>query len=290
MLAHAELAMREAKRGGVGCTRYFHAAMNEAREVRLRIEAGLRRALLEQAFVLHYQPKVRLDDGGLQGVEALLRWTDAELGPMSPELFIPIAEEAGLVNAIDRWVIGAACAQLAAWRAAGCSIPGVAVNVSASLVCREDLAGLIHVLLQEHGLAPSDLTLELTERLLLGDDGHAQQQMRQLSELGVRISLDDFGTGYSSLSYLRRLPVGELKLDRSFVRDLEHDDGDRALAVAILGIGRALGLPVVAEGVETEGQRRILLKAGCGLSQGWLFARALPAHELAAWARVQPAA
>ena len=287
LLIHAELAMMDAKRAGPSNTRYFYSAMNEALDTRLRIEAGLRRALQEHTFQLHFQPKVRLADGKIYGVEALLRWTDPELGSMPPDRFIPVAEESGLIVAIDRWVMGAALAQLARWRAAGLSGLSMAINVSPPLIRQENVAGMIESWLSQHGLDASDITLELTERLMLEDDAHASLQLHSLDAMGVKLSLDDFGTGYSSLSYLRRLPVRELKLDRSFVRDLETDADDRALATAIVGIGKTLGLAVVAEGVETEGQRRILLDAGCSLAQGWLFAKAMPADELAAWAEAR---
>jgi len=281
LLSNAELAMYEAKRAGLACTRFFHRAMNEALDARLRIEAALRRAIDHEAFVLHFQPKVRLSDSALAGAEVLLRWTDSELGAVPPDRFIPVAEEAGLVSAIDRWVLGAACAQIAKWRAAGMTVPPLAVNVSPPLILQNDVARLVSTLLREHGLSPDDLTLELTERLLLEDDEHAREQLRQIDAMGVRISLDDFGTGYSSLSYLKRLPVSELKLDRSFTRDLETDTDGRALATAIIGIGQTFGLAVVAEGVETEGQRRILLEAGCELAQGWLFAPAMAGDAFA---------
>ena len=287
LLVHAELAMMDAKRSGPANTRYFYAALNDALDMRLRIEAGLRRALQEHTFQLHFQPKVRLVDGSLYGVEALLRWTDAELGPVAPDRFIPVAEETGLIVAIDRWVLGAAFAQMARWRAEGLTGLSMAINVSPPLIRQENVAGMLASWLSQYGLNPGDITLELTERLMLEDDEHASLQLRSLDGMGVQLSLDDFGTGYSSLSYLRRLPVRELKLDRSFVRDLETDGDDRALAIAILGIGKTLGLAVVAEGVETEGQRRILLDAGCSLAQGWLFAKAMPADELAAWAHAK---
>jgi diguanylate cyclase (GGDEF)-like protein len=283
LLRNADLAMYEAKRAGRDCTRYFHQAMNHALDERLRVETALRRALRQQAFRLHYQPKLRLADGALFGVEALLRWTDEELGAMAPDRFIPVAEEVGLISAIDAWVLDAACAQLAAWRAAGLAVPGVAVNVSPPRFRLDDLAAHVARLLQQHRLQASDLTLELTERLMLDDDEHALSQLHALHGMGVRLSVDDFGTGYSSLSYLKRLPLSELKLDRSFVCELESDADDRALAAAIVGIGRTLGLAVVAEGVETPGQRQALLEMGCEAAQGWLFARALPAQEFEGW-------
>ncbi len=283
LLKNADLAMYEAKSAGRDCARFFHQAMNQELDRRLALEAGLRRALRQQAFELHYQPKVSLKDGRVAGVEVLLRWTDAELGAVPPDVFIPIAEEAGLVTTIDRWVLESACAQLARWRAAGTPIPHVAVNVSPPRFRQDDVAGQLAALLAQHGLQPQEVTLEVTERLMLDDDEHIRAQLQALDVMGVRLSVDDFGTGYSSLSYLKRLPVSELKLDRSFVRDLENDPDDRALSAAIIGIGRTLGLSVVAEGVETEGQRQALLALGCEYGQGWLFARPMPAEQLLAW-------
>ncbi|HEY4082524.1 MAG TPA: EAL domain-containing protein [Burkholderiaceae bacterium] len=283
LMKNVDLAMYGAKGAGRDCTRFFHQAMNQQLDRRLRIEAGLRRALRLNGFRLNFQPKVSLSDGVLRGVEALLRWTDEELGPVAPDVFIPVAEEAGLITAIDAWVLAAACEQLAVWRAAGVPVPTLAVNVSPPRFRLDDLAGDVAALLRRHGLQAQDLTLEVTERLMLEDDEHARDQLQLLDAMGVRLSVDDFGTGYSSLSYLKRLPVTELKLDRSFVRDLETDANDRALAAAIVGIGRSLSLTVVAEGVETPGQRQALLDMGCEVAQGWLFARAMPAQELAGW-------
>ena len=283
LLKNADLAMYEAKRAGRDCVRFFHQAMNQELDRRLAIETGLRRALRQDAFSLHYQPKVGLADGRLSGLEVLLRWTDPELGVVPPDVFIPIAEEAGLITAIDRWVLESACAQLGRWRAAGVSIPHVAVNVSPPRFRQEEVAGHLAALLSQHGLQPHDVALEVTERLMLEDDEHIRAQLHALDTMGVRLSVDDFGTGYSSLAYLKRLPVSELKLDRSFVRDLETDPDDRALSAAIVGIGRTLGFSVVAEGVETEGQRQALLALGCEFGQGWLFARAMPAQALLDW-------
>lgn len=285
LLKNAELAMYEAKRAGRNCTRYFMPAMNQALAERMRMEGALRGALAGNALSLHYQPKLRLSDGHVVGVEALLRWTDAQLGVVTPDRFIPVAEDCGLINALDAWVLATACAQLASWRSAGLTVPSMAVNVSPLRFYQDDVAADVARLLVRHGLQAQDLTLEVTERLMLDDNLQAREQLRALDAMGVRLSVDDFGTGYSSLSYLKRLPVSELKLDQSFVRDLEHDAEDRALASAVIGIGRALGLAVVAEGVETEGQRRVLLEAGCEAAQGYLFARPQAAADFEAWFR-----
>ncbi|MET0520131.1 MAG: EAL domain-containing protein, partial [Burkholderiaceae bacterium] len=197
--------------------------------------------------------------------------------------FIPLAEDCGLINALDAWVLETACAQLADWRARGLPVAGMAVNVSPSRFYQDEIAREVDALLRRHELPADALTLEVTERLMLQDQGPASRQLLALDQMGVRLSVDDFGTGYSSLSYLKRLPVAELKLDKSFVRDLETDADDRALAGAVIGIARALSLAVVAEGVETEAQRRVLLELGCDAAQGWLFARPMAAAELEAW-------
>jgi diguanylate cyclase (GGDEF)-like protein len=287
LLKNADIAMYEAKNAGRGCTRHFLRAMNEALGERLRLEAALRAALAGHALELHYQPKIRLRDGAVVGVEALLRWFDPQLGQVTPDRFIPVAEECGLVSALDAWVLEAACAQLAAWQAGGQGIDGISVNVSPVRFQQDDVAAHVGRLLRQHGLAAAQLTLEVTERLMLDDDGRTREQLNRLDAMGVRLSVDDFGTGYSSLSYLKRLPVAELKLDKSFVRDLETDADDRALAGAVIGIGRALGLTVVAEGVETDGQRRLLLEAGCELAQGYWFARPQATAQLEDWLRTR---
>ena len=290
LLKNADIAMYEAKRAGRDCARFFLHAMNQALDERLDIEAALRHALSHHLLQLHFQPKVRLDDRRLVGVEALLRWHDAQRGWVPPDRFIPVAEESGLINALDAWVLAESCAQLARWRSQGIVVPGLSVNVSPQRFHQDDVAAHARALLARHGLAASDLTLEVTERLMLDDTSRPREQLQQLHEMGVGVSVDDFGTGYSSLSYLKRLPVTELKLDKSFVRDLEQDADDRALSSAVIGIGRSLGLTVVAEGVETDGQREILLSMGCDAAQGWLFGRPMAAEALAGWIAAQTAA
>ena len=290
LLKNADIAMYEAKRAGRDCARFFLHAMNQALDERLDIEAALRHALSHHLLQLHFQPKVRLDDRRLVGVEALLRWHDAQRGWVPPDRFIPVAEESGLINALDAWVLAESCAQLARWRSQGIVVPGLSVNVSPQRFHQDDVAAHARALLARHGLAASDLTLEVTERLMLDDTSRPREQLQQLHEMGVGVSVDDFGTGYSSLSYLKRLPVTELMLDKSFVRDLEQDADDRALSSAVIGIGRSLGLTVVAEGVETDGQREILLSMGCDAAQGWLFGRPMAAEALAGWIAAQAAA
>ncbi|WP_282823444.1 EAL domain-containing protein [Pelomonas sp. V22] len=282
LLKNADLAMYEAKAAGRNCARFFLREMNAALDERLKLEGALRHALVNGGLSLHYQPKRRLADDALVGVEALLRWQDPTLGSVPPDRFIPVAEESGLINAVDAWVLEAACAQMAAWREAGIAVPSVSVNVSPLRFLQDDVATHVRQQLQRHDLHAEQLTLEVTERLMLDDDGAARAQLAELDRMGVQISVDDFGTGYSSLSYLKRLPLRELKLDKRFVADLATDADDRALARAVIGIGKGLKLTVVAEGVETEAQRRILLEAGCEVAQGWLLGRPMTAAALAA--------
>jgi diguanylate cyclase (GGDEF)-like protein len=283
LVKNAEMAMYEVKRGGRGASRFFTSMMNDVVAQRMQMESALRQALAARGMALHYQPKMCLDGSGCAGVEALVRWTDPELGAVPPDRFVALAEECGLIGAIDAWVLETACAQLAAWRRAGVPVPSMSVNVSPLRFHSDDVPAHVRRLLALHGLEPAALMLEVTERVMLDDDERTRADLRTLHEMGVRLSVDDFGTGYASLGYLKRLPVSELKLDKSFVDDLEREASDRALADAVIGIGRALGLEVVAEGVETPGQRDLLIRAGCAIAQGFLFTPALPADELAAW-------
>jgi diguanylate cyclase (GGDEF)-like protein len=283
LVKNAEMAMYEVKRAGRGASRFFTTTMNDVVAQRMQMESALRQVLATGGLALHYQPKMWLDGSGCAGVEALVRWNDPVLGDVPPDRFIALAEECGLIGAIDAWVLETACAQLAAWQREGVPVPNMSVNVSPLRFHSDDVPAHVRRLLSLHALKPSALMLEVTERVMLSDDERTREGLRTLHEMGVRLSVDDFGTGYSSLGYLKRLPVSELKLDKSFVNDLEHEASDRALAEAVIGIGQALGLQVVAEGVETPGQREWLARAGCTVAQGFLFTRALPADELVAW-------
>lgn len=283
LMRNADIAMYEAKRDGRGCVRFFLASMNENARWRMQMESALRQAMSREALELHYQPKVLLGRPGLAGVEALVRWTHPEFGRVPPDQFIPLAEDCGLINALDAWVLERACAQLAEWQSRGLPIPAMAVNLSAQRFRQDDVPAHVRLVLQRYRLPPTALTLEITERLMLIDEPRIRADLDSLNRLGVHLSVDDFGTGYSSLSYLKRLPVDELKLDRSFVRDIETDEGDRALASAVMGIGRSLGQTVVAEGVETLEQHQFLLQAGCPVAQGYYYAKPMPASEIEPW-------
>ncbi|WP_395789858.1 putative bifunctional diguanylate cyclase/phosphodiesterase [Aquimonas sp.] len=283
LMRNADIAMYEAKRDGRGCVRFFLSSMNESARWRLQMESALRLAISREALELHYQPKVLLGKPGLAGVEALVRWTHPELGRIAPDQFIPLAEDCGLINALDAWVLERACAQLSDWLQRGLPIPAMAVNLSAQRFSQDDVPAHVRIVLQRYNLPPQALTLEITERLMLNDEPRIRADLDSLNRLGVHLSVDDFGTGYSSLSYLKRLPVDELKLDRSFVNDIETDPGDRALASAVIGIGKSLGQNVVAEGVETAEQHRFLLEAGCPVAQGYYYARPMAAADIELW-------
>ena len=249
---------------------------------RARMDEALRMALREGYLVVHYQPKVGADRK-LAGFEALVRMNHPVHGMIPPLSFIPVAESNGLIVPLGAWVLDEVCRQIAAWESRGLSPVSVAVNVSPAEICRPEFAKSVQDCLARHGVASSSLELELTESLLINAAGVAQGQLQALRNLGVRLSIDDFGTGYSSLSYLHRLPVDAIKLDRSFVQSIDTDPLAHRLVQAMVGVAHGLGLNVVAEGVETEGQRDALLTAGCSLMQGFLFARPQPAGDLEAF-------
>ena len=284
LLRHADLAMHRAKTEGGGSFRFFSADMNRLAQERVALETALREALRRDQLHLHYQPQVLAHPPHpLYGVEVLLRWDHPQLGPISPARFVPLAEESGLIGDLGRWVLRNAMAQLADWRLRGVAIPRVAVNLSASNFEDPQLLDELLRLLQHHGLSPSDITLEMTESVMLSPQPRVLDNIAAMQAAGLALSLDDFGTGYSSLSHLHRLPIHELKLDMSFVRDLEHSMSARALTNSVLRIGESLRKHVVAEGVETDRQRRLLAGLGCEVLQGFLFSPPLPADELEAW-------
>jgi len=280
LLRSADLAMYRAKeRGGNDyqiCTPAIHASIVE----RMDLESDLRRALQEGEFVLHYQPQVDLRTGRVCGVEALLRWQHPERGLVLPAEFIPLAEKTGLIPRLGEWVLRTACAQYKAWQEAGLRCTSVAVNVSPRQLQQPDLIDTVAQVLQETGLGASSLRLEITESAVMRDVEMAVNFLRDLRGMGVEISVDDFGTGYSSLSHLKRLPIDEVKIDRSFVQGVPADLDDAAIVTAIIGLAESLNLRVVAEGVETSEQLAFLKEHGCHIMQGYLFARPVPARGL----------
>ena len=280
LLKRADLAMYQAKAAGRNTLRFFDPEMQAAASARAALEADLRQGLLRNEFMLYYQQVVD-DQGNITGVEALLRWHHPERGLVSPGEFIPVAEQTGLILPLGQWVLEAACAQLVAWSTKPHTQRlTIAVNVSARQFKHPEFSNHILSLLRLSGANPYRLKLELTESLLLSDFDEVIVKMSELRSIGVGFSLDDFGTGYSSLAYLKRLPLDQLKIDQSFVRDVLTDPNDAAIARTILNLARSLDLGVVAEGVETAGQRDFLLRNGCKAFQGYFFGRPVPVEQL----------
>ena len=279
---HAETAMFHAKSLGRDRAVRFTPQLEQAVSERLSLESRLRRALQRGEFVLHYQPQVSLRSGALTGVEALVRWEDPELGLLPPANFIPALEEAGLILLLGGWVLREACATASAWHQAGEPVL-VAVNISALQFRQPDFVEGVAAALVECGLPPHLLELEVTEGVVMDGASGVRATLVRLRTLGVRLSIDDFGTGYSSLAYLRRFPIDKLKIDQSFVRDMLCDADAAVIVGAIVQLGKALRLEVIAEGVEDEAQAALLAKIGCDEAQGWLYAKAMPATEFEAW-------
>jgi diguanylate cyclase (GGDEF)-like protein/PAS domain S-box-containing protein len=289
LMKNADTAMYHAKEEGRNNAQYFTAAMNAAAGERLELEHALRGALDAHQFELHYQPQVRAASGRICGVEALVRWRHPARGLVSPLDFIPIAEETGLIEPIGAWVLDEACRQLAAWRAAGIGDVTMAVNLSAHQLRSPQLVEMVRAALARHALKENDIELEITESAAMTNPERAIGQLRALRALGVRLAIDDFGTGYSSLAYLKNLPIQTLKLDRSFVHDIETDSNDAAICAATVALAHTLGLEVVAEGVETETQRHFLSNVHrCDYLQGYLFGKPLPAEQLVTLLRAVP--
>ncbi|MEH3087013.1 MAG: EAL domain-containing protein [Xylophilus ampelinus] len=280
LIKQADTAMFRVKGGSRGGYRFYEPQMSVNLLSRMKMEHAMRQALEQEQFRLHYQPQVALDDGALMGAEALIRWTDAERGPVSPAVFIPLAEESGFIVAIGAWVLREAARQAAEWERAGTPVV-VSVNVSAMQFRQADFLDRVRGVLEESGLSPHLMELELTETILVQDADETLERLHALAAIGVRMAIDDFGTGYSSLAYLKKFPIQKLKIDRSFVDGLPDDASDQALVSAMVSMGRALDFAIVAEGVETEAQRDSLIALGCGQYQGYLCSPGLPAEEFA---------
>ena len=283
LLQNADTALYRAKQDGRDTQVRYAREMNIAGVARLVLETELRQAIEKNQLRAYYQPKLRLADGMLIGAEALMRWQHPERGLIPPNHFIPVAEASDLIVTLGDWMLAEVCRQLAAWRDAGLPFLTVAVNLAARHFRESSCVARIEKLLAVHGLTPQMLELELTESTLLETGAQTMETLRALQRLGIGLAIDDFGTGYSSLGYLKRLPITALKIDQSFVRDLEIDSDSRTLAKTIVALGHGLGLKVVAEGVETDNQWRILLEQGCDLAQGYLFSRPLSAEEFVPW-------
>jgi EAL domain-containing protein (putative c-di-GMP-specific phosphodiesterase class I) len=273
--------MYQAKSAGRNTMHFFEPDMQLALRARAQMEVELRHALQHREFVLYYQPVVDANRT-IVGVEALLRWNQPQRGMVSPGEFIPVAEQAGLILPLGQWVLEAACAQLVRWNDSPHTRNlSMAVNVSARQFRHPEFTAQLLALLRVSGANPFRLKLELTESMLLTDIEDVIGKMSEIRAIGVNFSLDDFGTGYSSLSYLKRLPLDQLKIDKSFVRDVLTDPNDAAIVRTILTLAHSLDLTVVAEGVETEGQRAFLMENGCEVFQGYLFGHPVPVEQLA---------
>jgi diguanylate cyclase (GGDEF)-like protein len=281
LLRRADVAMGQARERRAGYAIY-DPDQDPHDPRRLALMGELRRAIERDELVLHYQPKIDVRSGGLAGVEALVRWEHPQKGLLGPGAFVPVAEQTGLIRPLTRWVLGEALRQCRAWRVAGMDVP-VAVNLAVPSLLDPSLPGEVRRLLAESGLEPSRLVLEITETSLMGDPARAGASLEELAGMGVRLAIDDFGTGYSSLAYLKRLPVDEIKIDRTFVSDMTRQPDDAAIVRATIDIARNLGLEVVAEGVETQDVWDELAALGCDLIQGFFAGRPVPAAELETW-------
>jgi diguanylate cyclase (GGDEF)-like protein len=278
---NADMAMYLAKEDGKNGYRFFSKDVKTQSIERLSLESALRRALERNQFSLHYQPKVDMETGQITGVEALLRWTHPDLGSISPAQFIPLAEETGLIVPIGRWVLKEACAQAMAWQRRGLLPLSMAVNLSPRQFADEHLLQDVDEALVASGMSPVLLQLEVTESMMMRNVGRALKVLDAIQSRGIRLAIDDFGTGYSSMSLMKHFPIDTIKIDRSFVRDLPHDSEDQAIAQAIISMGKALGMTVVAEGVENAEQEVFLRTNGCDEMQGYLISKPLPPRQMA---------
>ncbi len=280
LIRNADTAYHRARAQGPGSSQFYTADMNEKARIRLSIETRLRKALEQDQLVLHYQPQVRLDDGRLTGVEALVRWPDAGGRLMAPSDFIPLAEESGLIVPIGELVLDKACRQARQWEESGLPPIDIAVNVSSRQLLDGRIADIVRRVLDDTGLAPQRLKLEITESTLMADVDTTERIMRAFQDLGIRLAIDDFGTGYSSLSYLNRFPVDTLKVDRSFVVTMVAEPRNAAIVHAIVGLAHSLEMRVIAEGVDAEEQLSYLREYGCDAIQGFLVSPPLPPSEI----------
>ena len=283
LLRCADTAMYHAKDSGRGNRQFYQPGMDARAKDVLQQERLLREAIAEGAFVLHYQPQIRLEDGSLQGFEALVRWRHPERGLVGPNEFITFSESRGLITPIGRWVMHEACRQLKAWQDEGLAMVPVAVNLSALEFRQRDVAGELAAVLHTTGLKPRFLEIELTESVLMHHTGQVLETLQAIKTLGVGVAIDDFGTGYSSLAYLKRYPIDKLKIDRSFVTDTPQNTDDVAIVTAIIQMGRSLQLQTIAEGVETPAQMDLLRRLGCDLIQGHAISPPMDAQAARAW-------
>ncbi|MGC1954787.1 MAG: EAL domain-containing protein [Gammaproteobacteria bacterium] len=288
LLKNADLAMYRAKELGRNRYQFYARDMAEEANDRLHLLNALRQAMGRQEFLLHYQPLTHLEDRALVGAEALIRWHHPTMGLIAPDKFIPLAEETREIDVIGEWVLRIACGQLRAWLDAGFPQMRLAVNISGQQLKRGNLAEVARKVIEETGCPAELLDLEITESFIMREADQSIRTLKRLRDLGFELAIDDFGTGYSSLSYLKRIPVTKLKVDRSFVHDIPQDPNNKAIAKAIIGLGKSLGLTVVAEGIETAAQEAFLIGEGCHQGQGYLYSRPVPANDFQEILRLQP--
>jgi len=283
LLKNAGAALREAKEDGRGCYKFYSKEFNARALHRLNVESELRRAIERDELRLHFQPKVDARTERIAGAEVLVRWQHSERGLVGPMEFIPVAEACGLILPLGEWVLEAACLQAQAWREAGLAQIPLSVNVSAEQFRNAGFIDRMSAILHRTGMPTDGLCVELTETVILDKTSATTHAIANLRELGIKLSIDDFGAGYTSLSYLKRLPFGELKIDKSFVDGIESDADSKAIVAAVITLAHNLGLSVVAEGVETTAQHAFLKAKGCDECQGYLFSRPVAADAFAAW-------
>lgn len=285
LLMHADTSMYRAKEAGRNGFQFYQSEMSNRAKARAKLDAAIRQALLLDQFELHYQPQVCMLDGQTIGMEALIRWQHPTMGSVSPVHFIPVAEETGQIVAIGEWVIRTACAQNKAWQQIGMPNLVVAVNLSALQLRQQGFVSLISEILEGTGLDAEFLELEITESMLMDKSDCVTATLNELSALGISLSMDDFGTGYSNLGYLQSFPLDQMKIDRSFVKNLPDNKDSAAITSAILSLGQSLGLRIIAEGVETQSQAAFLRGISCIYAQGYLYSPPLPALEFENWLR-----
>ena len=279
LLQKADVAMYVAKQQGRNNFKHYSSEMDRNTALRMALETSLRGALERDEFLLHYQPKASLVDGTMTGLEALVRWQDSKRGLVSPAQFIPILEESGLIVPVGEWIIDAVCRQISSWQAQGIAVRPVAVNLSARQFKQRELAQAVRATLDRHNVDPSLIQFEITESMLMDDPNAALRVMQDLKSAAIRLSVDDFGTGYSSLAYLKRFPLDELKIDRTFVNDVASDTGNASIILAVINLAHNLKLKVVAEGVENRMQMMFLKTHGCNEMQGYYFARPMGVEQ-----------
>ena len=279
LLSTAENASGQAKMKGRSSYQFYSREINASNVKKLKLESHLREAISNEQLELHYQPQICSITNNVLGMEALLRWQHPELGTVPPNSFIPLAEETGLITSIGEWVLQEACRQTRAWQLEGLNSLSISVNVSGEQFRSHNLKEVVEKALSSSGLDPRFLVIEVTESTVMGDLGHSFDLLNELKALGVSLSIDDFGTGYSSLSYLRRFPLDEIKIDRSFIKHVHDRQEDAAIVEAIIALAKALGLTIVAEGVETHLQLSFLQQRGCHEIQGFLFSKPLPKDQ-----------